>query len=203
MILLQNPDLPTPTAAIEIDAAIISINSLLQANLSWLSNPYGRAYKNIDASTGNTLFFPEVYLGKQNNSQRYINVMPDNDKRAQCFFYVTKENILNFESGQYGFLSYDVAIIFTANMELVKRALLETEIFQQTLVAQVRDVITRKTLGVSYKITLNSVDYLFENVFAEFNIPKPEQLEKAPFTHFRMNCNIILPEQCPTPELPS
>ena len=50
---------------------------------------------------------------------------------------------------------------------------------------------------------MQSVEYLVENVFAEFDIQNTNEVEKAPFTHFRVNCSVVLPEQCPVPELPT
>ncbi len=199
MILLQNPNMPVPTNAVEIDAAILDIKGHLETGLTWLTNGYGRTYKNLDATNGTTVFYPEAYLGEQNNSHRYINLSPDNDKQGQCFFYVTKENISQFQPGMYSFLSYDTAIIFSVNMELINDALLQTEIYQQILVAQVRDILTRDLLGSNYQLTITSVDFLFENVFSEFDLADAHQLEKAPLSHFRFNCTIQLPEQCPTP----
>ncbi len=201
MILLQNPNMPVPTNAVEIDAAILDIKAHLEAGLTWLTNGYGRTYKNLDATNGTTVFYPEAYLGEQNNSHRYINLSPDNDKQGQCFFYVTKENISQFQPGMYSFLSYDTAIIFSVNMELINDALLQTEIYQQILVAQVRDVLTRQLLGASYQLSITSVDFLFENVYSEFDLADAHQLEKAPLSHFRFNCNIQLPETCPTPSI--
>jgi len=202
MILLQNPSIPVATNAVEIDAAIIDIRNHLDSGLVWLTNGYGRAYKNVDTTQGTTVFYPEIYLGEQNNSQRYTNISPDNDKQGQCFFFVTKETISQFQTGMYSFLSYDTAIIFSVNMELISAALLGTEIYQQILVAQVRDVLTRQLLGSSYQLKINSVDFLFDNVFSEFDLKDAEQLEKAPLSHFRFNCSITLPEDCPTPSLP-
>jgi len=199
MILLQNPSIPVATNAIEIDAAIIDIQSHLDSGLLWLTNGYGRAYKNVDTTQGNTVYYPEVYLGTQNNSQRYTNISPDNDKQGQNFFFVTKETISQFQPGMHSFLTYDTAIIFSVNMELINSALLGTEIYQQILVAQVRDVLTRQLLGSSYQLKINSVDLLFDNVFSEFDLKDAEQLEKAPLSHFRFNCSITLPEICPTP----
>ena len=199
MILLQNPNMPVPTNAVEIDAAILDIKAHLEAGLSWLTNGYGRTYKNLDARNGTTVFYPEAYLGEQNNSQRYINLSPDNDKQGQCFFYVVKETISQFQPGMYSYLSYDTAIIFSVNMELINDALLQTEIFQQILVAQVRDVLTRDLLGSAYQLSISSVDFLFENVYSEFDLADATQLEKAPLSHFRFNCTIKLPETCPTP----
>lgn len=201
MILLQNPNVPVPVNAVEIDAAILDIKAHLEAGLTWLTNGYGRTYKNLDATNGTTVFYPEVYLGEQNNSPRYVNISPDNDKQGQCFFYVVKENITQFQPGMYSFLSYDTAIIFSVNMELINDALLQVEIFQQVLVAQVRDVLTRQLLGSSYQLTISSVDFLFENVFSEFDLADAQQLEKAPLSHFRFNCNIQLPETCPVPAI--
>lgn len=197
MILLQNPSIPVATNAIEIDAAILDIKLKLESNLVWLTNGYGRAYKNIDATQGTTVFYPEIYLGEQNNSQRYTNISPDNDKQGQCFFFVTKENISEFQTGMYSFLSYDTAIIFSVNMELINSTLLETEIFQQNLVSEVRDILTRLLVTTSYQLKINSVDFLFDNVFSEFDLKDAEQLQKAPLSHFRFNCNILMPEPCP------
>ena len=101
----------------------------------------------------------------------------------------------------YSFLSYDTAIIFSVNMELINSSVLDTEIFQQNLVAQVRDVLTRKLLGVNYNLTISSVDFLFENVFSEFDLADATQLEKAPLSHFRFNVNIQVPEACPVPTI--
>lgn len=202
MILLQDPNIPVATNPVEIDAAIIDILSELNNQLSWLSNGYGRAYKNRDARNGGILFFPEIYLGTQNNSQRYLNVTPDNDKGGSCFFFVSRETITEFQTGMYGYLNYQVGIIFSCNMQLIQSALLSTEIYQQTLIAQVRNVLSRQLLGKSYKLTIQSIEYLLENVFTEFNIQDESQVEKAPFTHFRVNCSIVLPEACPVPEIP-
>lgn len=202
MILLQDPNIPVATNPVEIDAAIIDILSELNTQLSWLSNGYGRAYKNRDARNGGILFFPEIYLGTQNNSQRYLNVTPDNDKGGSCFFFVSRETITEFQTGMYGYLNYQVGIIFSCNMQLIQSTLLSTEIYQQTLIAQVRNVLSRQLLGKSYKLTIQSIEYLLENVFTEFNIQDESQVEKAPFTHFRVNCSIVLPEACPVPEIP-
>lgn len=201
MILLQNPSVPTPTNPVEIDAAILDIKAKLESNLTWLTNGYGRTYKNLDARNGTTVFYPEVYLGTQNNSQRYVNISPDNDKQGQCFFYVFRENILQFNTNQYSYLSYDTAIVFSVNMDLINSTILETEIFQQNLVAQARDVLTRKLLGVNYNLTITSVDFLFENVFSEFDLADATQLEKAPLSHFRFNVTIQVPEACPVPTI--
>jgi len=197
MILLQNPSVPTPTNPVEIDAAILDIKSELETGLIWLTNGYGRAYKNLDITNGERVYFPEIYLGKQGNSFRYTNITPDNDKTGQCFFFVRRETITEYQQGMFGFLNYDVSLIFSVNMELIQSTLIETEIYQQNLIAQVRDVLTRQILGKNYQITINNIEYLFEDVFRDFNLSEQSTIEKSPLSHFRVNLSIVLPEGCP------
>lgn len=200
MILLQNPNIPTSANPVEIDAAIIDIKTELEV-LPWLTNGYGRAFKNLDITNGERVYFPEVYLGKQSGSYRYANISPDNDKQGQCFFYVRRETISEYQTGMYSFLNYDVALIFSVNMELISETLTETDVFQQLLVAQVRDVLTRQILGKSYVLTVNSVEFLFEDVFREFNLSEQSTMEKSPLSHFRFNLSVKMPETCPVPSI--
>ena len=201
MILLQNPNIPTSVNPVEIDSAIIDIKTELESGLTWLTNGYSRAFKNLDITNGERVYFPEVYLGKQNGSYRYTNISPDNDKQGQCFFYVRRETISEYQTGMYSFLNYDVALIFSVNMELINSTLTETEIFQQILVAQVRDVLTRQILGKSYVLKVNTVEFLFEDVFREFNLTEQSTMEKSPLSHFRFNISVKMPETCPVPEI--
>ena len=201
MILLQNPNIPTQVNAVEIDKAIVDINAELNTRLSWITHAYGRAYKNLDITNGSRVYFPEVYLGKQNGSYRYVNISPDNDKTGQCFFLVRRETITQYQQGMYNFLNYDVAIIFSVNMELINASLTETDIYQQVLVSQVRDVLTRQILGKNYNIVLNNIEYLFEDVFRDFELTEQSTMEKSPLSHFRVNMSLSIPEECPVPTI--
>jgi hypothetical protein len=196
MILLQNPNVPTSLNPVEIDSAIIDIKTELESGLTWLTNGYGRAFKNLDITNGERVYFPEVYLGKQNGSYRYTNISPYNDKQGQCFFYVRRETISEYQTGMYSFLNYDVALIFSVNMELINATLTETDVFQQVLVAQVRDVLTRQILGKSYVLKVNTVEFLFEDVFREFNLSEQSTMEKSPLSHFRFNISVKMPSCC-------
>ena len=200
MILLQNPNEPVPTNPIEIDAAIVDMQSKLSNNISWLTQAYGRAYRNIDLSTGERIYFPEIYLGEQNNSYRYLNVTPDNDKTGQCFFFVQQENISEFSIGQNSLLTYNVAIIFSVNLKLINETLLSTEIYTQRLISEVRDYLTRRLMPTSYILTLQNVLTRFEQVFSEFNITEDKGKNHAPLQHFRVNCTIQMREACPAPQ---
>jgi hypothetical protein len=206
MINLQNPSIPVQANPIEIDRAIVDLQTKLSDNITWLTHGYGRAYKNLDLTQNRTVFYPEVYLGTQNNSQRYTNISPDNDKTGQCFFLVTQELVNEFQQGQYAYLEYDVAIIFSVNLELINSTLLATDYFLQNCVAEVRNCLTRIPTGAPYQLVINDAQFLFEDVFAEFDLNDAQVLEKAPLTHFRLNTTITLQEECitytPTPPEP-
>jgi len=201
MILLQNPNIPSPTDPVEIDRAIQDLQFKLQNSLVWLTQPYPRAYPQIESTQkakGNFVF-PAVYLGKANNDYKYLNAAPDNDKTAQCFFLVDTETVQDFVRGEHNILSYNVSIIFTANLKLVNDTLLGTEIFQANLIQQVREVLTREITLTPYDLVINEVKLLFKDVYREFQLSNAAVLEKAPFTHFRFDCTITLQEECNTP----
>ena len=194
MINLQNGSVPTPVDAIEIDKAVLDLQTRLSASLSWLSHGYGKTYRNIDVSQGLTVYFPEVFLG--NNA--YMRVTPDNDKQGQSLILVGNEEVLDNDLGQNSHLQYDVSIIFTANLKLINSTLLETEYYQQNLIRDVRHVLQSATLGAFYQITMDSIDRDFTDVWREFNIEEKRGISHAPFTHFRVNCTVTLKEDCVT-----
>lgn len=203
MIYLQNPTIPSPTDPIEIDRAIQDLQIKLANSLVWLSHSFPRAYPQIEATQqARTPFvFPSVYLGKANNDYKYTNVAPDNDKTAQCFFLVDTETINDFVRGEHNLLSYRVSIIFTANLKLVNDTQLATEIFQANLIQQVREVLTREITLTPYDLSIVEVSLLFRDVYREFQLQNAAVLEKAPFTHFRFECDITLQEECNLPIL--
>lgn len=201
MILLQNPNIPVAVDPIEIDAVIQDLQTKFDANISWLSHPYGRVYRNVDSTTGGTLFFPEAYLGVQNGSYRYVKLTPDNDKIGQCLFYVLSETVGQYQAGQNNLLTFNVAILFSVNMKLLNESLLATDYYQQNLISQIRDFLTRKNLGTSYNLVIDNVQHRFEQVFAEFDVENTKGIDLSPLTHFRINCTIQTREQCPAPDL--
>ena len=192
MIKLQNDTQPTPTNAIEVDAAILDIQARLNLSLAWLTHGYGKTYRNVDTSRGVTVYFPEVFLGAKN----YMRITPDNDKQGQSFMIVSDEQINDFEEGYTSFLSYDLGIVFTANLELINKTLLNTEYFQQNLIQEVRRVLNTQLVGGNYKLEINEVVKQFSDVYSEFNIDETRGISHSPLTHFRFNCSLTLREYC-------
>ena len=200
MILLQNPTLPNPTDPVEIDRAIQDLQVKLSTNLPWLTQAYPRAYPQIESTqkAQPSFVFPAIYLGKSNNDYKYLNAAPDNDKKGQCFFLVDTETVNDFVRGEHNIMSYSLSIVFTANLKLVNDATLATEIFQANLIKEVREVLTRDITLTPYDLKINETKLLFRDVYKEFQLQNAAVLEKAPFTHFRIECDLVLQEECGT-----
>jgi hypothetical protein len=199
MINGQNPTLPTPTDPVEIDQAIQDLQLRLSTNLVWLTHGYGRAYIHVDETKSKKYTYPAIYLGKQNTAYNFFLASPDNDKTGQSFFLVDTERVQNFALGQYNMLQYSMSIVFTVNLKLANELLSETENFQANLIQQVRQVLTRDLQPSFYTLELDEIKLNFKDVFREFVLNDDKVLEKAPFTHFRVNCTLLFQEQCNVP----
>ena len=202
---VQYPIIPIATNPVGIDAVVIDLQGLLNSNLSWLSDGLGRAYKmNKVRSNGAAQILPLVYLGTSNYT--YFSAQPDNDKQGQNFILVGDGLHINQQQGFYSILEYDISIIFSVNLKLINAPLLLTEDFTQNLIAQVREVLLRQTLGKPYNIGQITETRLFGDVYSEFDI-----LDDSPNTgkamtemaYFRFNFSTQIKETCPVPVLPS
>lgn len=192
MINLQNGAQPVPVDAIEIDRAILDLQTRLTASLSWLTHGYGKVYRNIDQSRNLAIYFPEVFMGGFN----YMRTTPDNDKAGQSIILVGSERVDSFEPGEQSFLSYDISILFTANLKLINSALLQTDYYQQNLIRDVRNALTNGLLGAPYRLEINDIEREFNEVWRDFDIEENRGISHSPLTHFRVNCTIYLHEDC-------
>jgi len=187
-----------------IDAVVIDLQGLLNSNLSWLSDGLGRAYKmNKVRSNGAAQILPLVYLGTSNYT--YFSAQPDNDKQGQNFILVGDGVHINQQQGFYSILEYDISIIFSVNLKLINAPLLLTEDFTQNLIAQVRDVLLRQTLGKPYNIGQITETRLFGDVYSEFDILNDSPntgKAMAEMSYFRFNFSTQIKEACPVPPLP-
>lgn len=193
MINLQNPQIPQPQQAIEIDKAIYELQLLLDTNLNWLTHAYGRAYRYVE-KTEKRLYLPEIYTGGVQKD--YSIVTPDNDKKGTCFFVVGKEDNYSYHAHQVNNLKYEVGIVFWVNLELINSALLETEIFTQNLIRDVRHVLTQKGGGLSFSYKLEDVEREFKRVYREFNMDESNDYHRSPYDGFRFNLELIVQEDC-------
>lgn len=193
MINLQNPNIPAPVAAIEIDKAIFETQMILDLKIPWLTNNYGRAYRHLD-KPGLKLYFPEVYVGGEKKS--YHRVTPDNDKKGMCFFVVGKEENKSFEKYSQNFLTWKVGIVFWVNLKLINEPLLENEFFVQNLIADVRNVLTNLVGHLAHDIKIKDVEREFNEIFKEFSLEEKNEYLRAPYSAFRFNCEFTTREDC-------
>lgn len=196
MINLQNPNVPIPNVAIEIDAVVQDLQLKLDTNLAWLTNAYARAYRHFQYDNGKMMFFPEVYIGKPQGTPNYFQPRPDNDKKGQSYFIVGKEKQKGFVQHDFNYLSHDFDIVFLVNLKLIDDESLETELITQHLIREVRNVLTRKLLGTFYRLEIKEVVREFNEVFKEFSHKEKENYLKAPLQGFRFNCSVMFQEDC-------
>lgn len=196
MVTLQNPEIPEKLEPIEIDAAILDIQLKLETNLTWLSHGYGRAYRHLERKDGKYLYFPEIYIGKKGTKYSYHRVDPDNDKTGMCFFVVGKEEN-DFYQHELNYLSYTIGIVFWVNLKKINSDLLNTEVFTQHLIRDVREIITRRMRNSWYGLEITEVVQNFDQIYKEFSLEETKNYLMAPYSGFRFNCNLILREDCP------
>ena len=80
---------------------------------------------------------------------------------------------------------------------MIDKSLLDTELFTQNLIRDVREVLTRKMLGTWYELYINEVVREFGEVYSEFSLEESEQYLVAPYQAFRFNCSVKYQEECP------
>ena len=193
MTKLQNPDIPVPQRAIEIEKAVYEMQMLFETNLNWLSHGYARVYRHLDAKS-KRLYFPEVYIG--GSEHKYFRPTPDNDSTGMCFFVVNKEENRGYEAFSHNYLTWRVGIIFQANMKLIDEALIQTENFTQNLISDVRGLLTRGSRGLSFTPKIINVEQEFREIYREFTLEEKEGYLRSPQTGFRINLDVTLQEDC-------
>lgn len=191
MINLQDPQIPPPTQAIEIDKYIYLLQTELDTKLAWLSHDYGRAYRFLQQKEGRRLYFPEVYKGDYN----YFRVTPDNDKKGTCFFVVGKEENKEYAPHLKNNLYWKVSIIFWVNLKKINEGLAENEIFTQNLIKDVRRVLTQYS-NAEFSHKIESVEREFNQIYKEFTIQDSEGYMRSPYDAFRFNLEVIMSEDC-------
>lgn len=191
----QDPNVNQPTQAIEVDFIVKDLEQKLASNLPWVSHGYARAYRHIKEVDGKRLYFPEVYLGKQNGVPSYHRVTPDNDKEGMFFFLVGKESYPNARDEDFTFIENEISIVFWANQELINDALLNTDVFTQHLIRDVRNVLTN-IQGAGYKIFLHNIEQEFNQIYREFSLSEDKNYLVAPYTAFRVNLKVNHEADC-------
>lgn len=194
----QDLTVKVPVSPIEIDQHIYDLQTKLSFKLNWLTHDYGRAYRNIQLKDGSRMYYPEIYRGVFKNTPSYLPANPDNDKKGICFFVVGPEVIPDFKPNTQNFIEHSVGIVFWVNLKLIDPVLLDTELFTQHLIRDVRNVLTNNMIGTKYRITIKEVVREFNEVYKEYVLEESENYLKAPYQAFRFNVQLSYLEGCGT-----
>jgi len=192
---LLNPTIPNAVNAIEIDAVVLDLQTKLDVNLSWLTHSYARAYRHVKLNESKSIYFPEVYIGVKAGVPSYYRPTPDDTKKGMCYFIVGREEN-EFEQNSQNLLTWNLSIVFWVNLKLINELVLETELFTQNLIKEVRDVLTNKTLGSNYRLNIQNVEREFREVYKEFTLEESRNYLMAPYQAFRFNCDVKMFEEC-------
>jgi hypothetical protein len=196
MVKQLNPQVPTAQQPVEIDKAIIDFQNKFASSLPWLTNVYGRAYRFMRLENDKRIYCPEIYIGIKQGKPQYYRVTPDNLKKGSCFFIVGSERIIDFNVNASNLMEYPVSIIFQVNLEDINSVLLQTEIFTQNLIKEVRDIITNQMNGAFYEFQLTKIEREFSEIYKEFSLDELRNFNMAPLDSFRVNGTIKLYQEC-------
>jgi hypothetical protein len=192
---LQEFDI-TYSTGIEIDRAVENLRTTL-SRIDWISNAYGVAVSKLDATTKRRN--PFVYEGGA--TKNYVSAKPDDSKKGTLFFMVGDRQ----NGGDEGILKYHVGIIFSVNLAMIDPIRVESELFTQELIRDVRNVLRRGCIGLGFKIELYKETRGFKEVFKEFlpfedkddtHLDESKNANLAPMQQFRFNITLTMFEEC-------
>jgi hypothetical protein len=196
----QNPTLPTATEARGIDAVLLDFQMVLDFHLDWLENAMGRAYiLNKQQSNKVAVFRPFVWQGGAN--QDYHEPLPDNDKKGSSYFIVKPTSYRNQQFGRLPSKDIDVSIIFTVNLKMIDPVRILTENFTRHLILDVEKVISEKLLGKPYRVEIESMTDVFEEVFRESDIDTLQGKAFGKMNYFRFDTVVKFDPSCPSSAL--
>jgi len=195
MVNLQDKEVAVNNP-IEIEQATNEIRLML-SELDWISHPYHTAQRfyRKDAN-GKQFYYPETYVGSKDSVKyKYHRLTPDNDYSGMFFFIVGNEEN-DFAANQHNFLTYNVGIIFSANLKLINKEALKDGLFTQKLIRSVRRKLTDGMIMFDFQYKIKTITRDLKEVYREFVLDDLEQYNKAPLQCFRVDLQITLQEDC-------
>lgn len=180
---------------VEIDRACNDIRLQL-ANLPWVSHPYHIAQRFYRKENQKSFYYPETYAGGADGKYRYHRLTPDNDYSGMFFFIVGREVMDNFNANKRNFLTYEVGIVFSCNLELIDKSKLELGLYTQELIRDVRRMLTDTMINFDFMYEIKSITRDLREVYREFVLDDIEQYNRAKMQCFRVNLEIKIKEEC-------
>lgn len=181
---ITNPNVPRIFNPRRRDKVVEGMAINLGNNLSWLTHPFGRAYKTTEKNNeGDIVTFPSVYHSNGN----YHPVSHNSFLSGATYFILGKDNY-----NQESLFDVDLSIIFMVNLKKIYPTANEYHITER-LVEQVLHVLKR-LYGHTYKI--GNIEYELDEVFTEFDFQELFKFKMNPLDSFRINGNFTLTDIC-------
>lgn len=175
---------------IGVEAVIEALRLQLIDGLPWLEKAFGRAWEFKEESTsGRTIRIPKCYT----ESGEYINVLPNDNLVAQCFFQLNGSetySVFNYAAGSMK--EVDLSVIFWMNLKRIDET--KDYIFTEELKADVEEVL--KNTGYTKEL-VEWVDERAEDVFIRYDVDDVNtQYLMYPYAGFRVTVTVNYPENC-------
>lgn len=199
MASYNNPILAQITNPVTVDKAIQDLQNFLGSKLSWLSHPFGRAYRNVKENDRRSFYVPEVFISDSIQGRDYFDPRPNDNITSGCFFEVGSSNPVDYTERAYNFYDISLSIIFWANLEKIDKAKASNYHFTEEMIKDVLRVLTRERIGAvaEFQLTINEVQREFDEVFSKYSFGELEtQYMKHPYTAFKVNITINQLEEC-------
>lgn len=186
---------------VEIDKACNDIRLAL-SQLTWISHPYfiAKKFLKYDSETKKQYIYPETYAPDISDSEDlkkrpYHRLTPDNDYSGMFFFIIGDGNFQD-EGNDKDFITYEVGVIFSVNLELINETKLNQGIYTRELMAQARNVIKKARPSFIFNMKMKSETDDLQRVYREFKLDDLEQYNRAPMQCFRLDLEITIEEEC-------
>lgn len=180
---------------VEIEHAVNEIREVL-TNIPWLERAYliAERFQKTD-STGKKYWFPATYATQKAGNRDYAEMTPDNDFKGRSFFMVGAGKI-EHEGESENKMTYPVALIVSANLDLIDALKLDQGLFTRELMRDVRSLLTTTRMNhlFEYKLTGETRD--LREVFKEFSMENIEDYNRAPMQSFRFEMSISIDQDC-------
>jgi hypothetical protein len=177
----MNPTPITITGPALIDQAVEGVNTVLKANLSWLTGAYGKAEKRERTKDSQRVQYPAVYCG----NNEYLGMFPDDKLGCFSFFDIADGYTIEWQPRRYWKATANAGLVVWVDM----RRVYPTTHQVKTLENVKQDVLTalQSALSPALRFTVNRAFDRTENIYRGYTISEIDnQFAMRPYGCFRL-----------------
>lgn len=176
-----------------IDKAIQD-TQLELANLPWMEQAYGRAYRFYENDgNGNQFIVPAEYKGRG----EYTSVEFNDNLSALCFFEVGDSEPTEFGRQLKNNYETELAVVVWADLREIDQPEYDNYYFAERLIEEVKGVLTNSISLSQYSLNIESVVRNPEDVWSRYDHTMfQDQFSVAPYTVFKIEMIYNVLEEC-------